>query len=89
MGHSRIARARGLAQAISECRDDARLDGIREGAAEIVELLNLPITDDRGAVGALRDIAKVDHIDAVLDPARPLRIAKAWLREHDVNGGQS
>lgn len=36
---SRIARARGLAQAISECRDDARLDGIREGAAEIVTLL--------------------------------------------------
>jgi hypothetical protein len=36
---SRIARARGLAQAIAECRDDARLDGIREGAAEIVVLL--------------------------------------------------
>jgi hypothetical protein len=36
---SRIARARGLAQAIAECRDDARLDGIREGAAEIVTLL--------------------------------------------------
>jgi hypothetical protein len=54
MGHSRIARARGLAQAISECRDDARLDGIREGAAEIVGLLDLPITDDRGAVEALK-----------------------------------
>lgn len=39
MRESRIARARGLAQAISECRDDARLDGIREGAAEIVTLL--------------------------------------------------
>jgi len=36
---SRIARARGLAQAIAECRDNARLDGIREGAAEIVTLL--------------------------------------------------
>lgn len=36
---SRIARARGLAQAIAECREDARLDGIREGAAEIVQLL--------------------------------------------------
>lgn len=39
MRESRIARARGLAQAIAECRDDARLDGIREGAAEIVQLL--------------------------------------------------
>jgi hypothetical protein len=39
MRESRIARARGLALAISECRDDARLDGIREGAAEIAELL--------------------------------------------------
>jgi hypothetical protein len=39
MRESRIARARGLAQAIAECRDDARLDGIREGAAEIVTLL--------------------------------------------------
>jgi hypothetical protein len=39
MRESRIARARGLAQAIAECRDDARLDGVREGAAEIVQLL--------------------------------------------------
>lgn len=39
MRESRIARARGLAQAIAECRDDAVLDGIREGAAEIVVLL--------------------------------------------------
>jgi hypothetical protein len=39
MRESRIARARGLAMAIAECRDDARLDGIREGAAEIVSLL--------------------------------------------------
>jgi hypothetical protein len=39
MRESQIARARGLAQAISECRDDARLDGIREGAAEIFTLL--------------------------------------------------
>lgn len=39
MRESRIARARGLALAISECRDDARMDGIREGAAEIAELL--------------------------------------------------
>lgn len=39
MRESRIARARGLAQAIAECRDDARMDGIREGAAEIVQLL--------------------------------------------------
>jgi hypothetical protein len=39
MRESRIARATGLAQAIAECRDDARLDGIREGAAEIVTLL--------------------------------------------------
>lgn len=39
MRESRIARARGLALAIAECRDDARLDGIREGAAEIAELL--------------------------------------------------
>jgi hypothetical protein len=39
MRETRIARARGLAQAIAECRDDARLDGIREGAAEIVTLL--------------------------------------------------
>jgi hypothetical protein len=42
MRESRIARARGLAQAISECRDDARLDGVREGAAEIVALLSSP-----------------------------------------------
>jgi hypothetical protein len=39
MRESRIARARGLAQAISECRDDARLAGVREGAAEIFQLL--------------------------------------------------
>lgn len=39
MRESQIARARGLAQAIAECRDDARLDGIREGAAEIITLL--------------------------------------------------
>jgi hypothetical protein len=39
MRETRIARARGLAMAIAECRDDARLDGIREGAAEIVSLL--------------------------------------------------
>jgi hypothetical protein len=39
MRESRIARARGLAQAIAGCRDDARMDGIREGAAEIVALL--------------------------------------------------
>jgi hypothetical protein len=39
MRESRIARAGGLAQAIAECRDDARLDGIRECAAEIAELL--------------------------------------------------
>lgn len=36
-----------------------------------------------GATKALRDISKVDHIDAVLDPTRPLRIARAWLREND------
>jgi hypothetical protein len=35
-----VARSIGLAQAIAECRDDARMDGIREGAAEIVALLN-------------------------------------------------
>jgi hypothetical protein len=51
----------------------------REGV--IVEYV--PADQLAGAVEALREIVKVDHIDAVLDPARPLRIAKAWLREHD------
>lgn len=36
---ARLARALGLAQAIAECRDDAALSGIREGAAEIVTLI--------------------------------------------------
>jgi hypothetical protein len=55
---------------------------------DAVEVEYVPRTDDRGAVEALRDIAKVDAIDAALDPQRPLRIAKAWLREHPERGGQ-
>lgn len=35
----KVARAQGLAEAIAGCRDDARLDGVREGAAEIARLL--------------------------------------------------
>jgi hypothetical protein len=77
---SRIARARGLAQAISECRDDARIDGIRECAAEIAELLDLPITDDRGAVD------RVAELEAELAKMRESR--DAWrlqaMREHDA-----
>jgi hypothetical protein len=61
------------------------LCGRQQDAREIALALN----NHRGAVETLRDISKVDHIDAVLDPARPLRIARAWLREHDAAGGQS
>lgn len=43
-------------------------------------------TDLDLAAEALRDIAKVDPVDAALDPQRPVRIAKAWLRKHDTNG---
>lgn len=68
MRELKIARARGLATAIAECRDDARLDGIREGAAEIVKLLK-EADDEAGpcdecAVGDLKPIShKANRVD--------------------------
>jgi hypothetical protein len=87
IAHSRIARARGLAQAIAGCRDDARLDGIREGAAEIAELLDLPITD-RGAVEGTPE----ERIAAVLHSigfgAERHELARRMLRLAQDFGGQ-
>ena len=101
---SRIARARGLAKALVDLPDSgSSVEGIREVAAEIVQLLDLPPTE--GAVGLLREAREllphgayagyrhdergglIERIDAALGGSRDVTVTKRWWIVVDPEDG--